>query len=435
MGRTVAIVRNLCRIRDLADKPDTRISAVFRILAGFEIALVISTWPLWWGDSDFPQVPLLPVFPGMIWSRVLTGLLLMSAVLILSRRIPATLETSSTRCAAVLALFAGLALLVLNQHRLQPWHWLFLMSLFWMLLLPGNARLTVIRHTICTVYVCSALSRISATPLSGMTGAIVFKSLAMLGFDELTPNNRLPIVFCHTLIVGELCVGLLLLKRGTRWAGCIGSNLLHVSLIIVLGPLGLNHHAGVLLWNLCFLCVVPVLFCRDKSAEVREGKELTGVTRTAIMLTWMFPLSGLIGLADNWPSWQLYSSRPENWILFVHRDDCNRLHRTLAEFTGEAAPLSDWCPIKLDRWSLAATGSPLYPEDRFQLAVCSSVLSMADGDVQFRIDVTEPITPFWWNRRQRSIISREEIENEKQRFILNTTAIHWNAPESLNHRD
>jgi len=423
VGCKVAIVRNLCRICALTVKPEARISFVFQLFAGFEVALVICSWPLWWGNSSFPQVPLLPVVPGILWSRILTAAFVMSAILIAARPISAVSGKFLSRCPVVVALLAGLAMVVLNQHRLQAWHWLFLLNLFWRLLLPDKAWFTVMRHTISSVYVCSALSRISAAPLSGMPGAIVFKSLAMLGFSDLSPDSRLPMVFCHSLILSELLVGLLLLTKRTRSAGCIGAILLHVSLLIVLGPFGLNHHAGVLLWNLCFLCVVPVLFWRDTPAEIMEAKKLNGVTRTAIMLTWLFPLSGLIGLADNWPSWQLYSSRPESWILLVHRDDCNQLPRTVAEFTGEPSPLSDWCPIKLDRWSLAETGSPLYPEDRFQLAVCRHVLSNGKGDIRFRVEVSEPATPIWWKRRQRLITSRRQLEDETQRFILKTTAV------------
>jgi hypothetical protein len=284
-----------------------------------------------------------------------------------------------------------------------------MLNLAWLLVLPRKDLLLAMRHTVAAVYVCSALSRISLTPEQGISGIIVRQLLELAGQSgwERTPAQIANL--CHLMTLGEFMTGLLLIfPRTQRW-GCLGAILLHSSLLLALGPLGLNHHAGVLLWNLCFLCLVPILFPLNQIVQAND-QPYSRRQRIILAMVWLFPVSGLFGVADNWPSWQLYSSRPETWILSVHEADHKLLPDTVQSFIADPAPLSEWCVIKLDRWSLEQTKSPMYPEDRFQRAVIESLLAQVPESVRFRIDISEPEFPYWWKRRERQIDTREDLQ-------------------------
>ena len=95
--------------------------------------------------------------------------------------------------------------------------------------------------------------------------------------------------------------------------------------------------------------------------------------RAAILFVWLFPLSGLFGIADNWPAWQLYSTRPETWTLRIKETDVHFLENHIQQHVSGPAPLDDWVVVRLDRWSLAETDSPLYPQGRFQKEVIHRV--------------------------------------------------------------
>jgi hypothetical protein len=309
---------------------------------------------------------------------------------------------------SIAAFVCSLVLAVSNQHRLQSWHWLTMLNLGWLIVLPRKDLLTAMRHTVAAVYVCSALSRISLTPELGVSGIIVRQLLELAGQSGWEMANASIAKLCHLMTLGEFMIGLLLVSPKTQRWGALGAILLHSSLLLALGPLGLNHHAGVLLWNLCFLCLVPILF--PISRIVENVDSAYAPRRTVVLLaTWLFPLSGLFGIADNWPSWQLYSSRPESWILSVHESDREHFPETVRNAIADPAPLSEWCVIKLDRWSLEQTRSPMYPEDRFQLAVIRSLLAQVPESVRFRVDISEPEFPFWWQRRERQIDNREDL--------------------------
>lgn len=250
------------------------------------------------------------------------------------------------------------------------------------------------------------------TPEQGIVGIIVRQLLELAGLAgwERTPEQIA--LFCHALSFGEFMTGVLLLFPRTQWLGKSGAILLHSSLLLALGPFGLNHHAGVLLWNLCFLCLVPILFPQTSLLE-KDASQRSRLQTLVIAATWSFPLSGLIGIADNWPSWQLYSSRPETWILSVHEADRELLPTLVRPHVSDPAPLSEWCPVRLDRWSLQQTKSPMYPEDRFQGAVIKSLLEKSPKTIRFRVDISEPEFPFWWSRRQRQIDNRVELSGRE----------------------
>lgn len=390
---------------DLTNKSESRAILAIKCLAAFEILLILVTFPLWWGTSAFPQVPLVVEFPPVL-NRMATVCLMLACTIIAS--LPIRDRSQLLTSASIVALVCSILLVVSNQHRLQSWHWLTMLNLAWLLVLPRKELLMAMRHTVAAVYVCSALSRISVSPEQGVSGIIVRQLLELAGQSgwETAPDQIAKL--CHLMTLGEFLIGLLLVFQSNQRWGCLGAILLHCSLLLALGPFGLNHHAGVLLWNLCFLCLVPILFpLRDRGQIHDHSRSLQ--QRFVLAATWLFPLSGLFGIADNWPSWQLYSSRPESWILSVHESDRALLPDRVQSFIAEPAPLSEWCAIKLDRWSLEQTKSPMYPEDRFQRAVIRNLLAQSSEPIRFQVDISEPEFPLWWKRRQRQINSRDEL--------------------------
>ena len=391
---------------DLTNNSESRAVLAIKCLAVFEIILIVATLPLWWGATAFPQVPLVVELPPVI-DQLATVCLMMACTVIVS--LPVRDRSQFLTSARVTSLVCSVMLVSSNQHRLQSWHWLMMLNLAWLIVLPRKDLLLAMRHTVAAVYVCSALSRISLTPEQGISGIIVRQLLELVGQSGWEMADASIAKLCHLMTLGEFLIGLLLVAPKTQRWGALGAILLHSSLLLALGPLGLNHHVGVLLWNLCFLCLVPILFPIRHAAENLDAAYAP--RRTVVLLaTWLFPLSGLLGVADNWPSWQLYSSRPETWILSVHEADRKLLPDTVQSFIAEPAPLSEWCVIKLDRWSLEHTRSPMYPEDRFQRAVIESLLAQVPESVRFRIDISEPEFPYWWKRRERQIDTREDLQ-------------------------
>lgn len=392
----------------------SRSHLAIRILAGFEIALIIATWPLWWGGHSFPQIPLMSVLavPQGV-DRLLVVILLAACGAIVCGANKLRWHMSIR----IVGLLAAVVLSLVNQHRLQAWHWLFMMSITASIYRPEYC-LTSLRSILGSVYVCSALSRITPTAHQGMSAAIVDQLLQMAGIAVRPGDGGTAEFLCHALNFAELIVGLLLLIPRLRRFGILSALALHGTLLVALGPFGLRHHFGVQLWNLCFMVLIPVVFSGVASFR-KSGRSLESqIFQASLCFVWVFPLSGLIGIADNWPSWQLYSTRPESWTLWIRSADKERLSASVKRHVSEPAPLEDWSAVRIDRWSLAETGSPIYPEDRFQFEVIRLIVGELPMGGAFRIEISEPHDWFWWRRKQRTILTNHDLDAEQTRFVF-----------------
>lgn len=394
--------------------------AAFGTYAVFEILLIVATWPLWWESSDFPAIPLTGLTMPPIVSRGLVLILVSCCCLVagfpLVRRFVGTKRHLRSPLSSI-ALAAGGALVLLNQHRLQPWHWLFLLLSASRLSSSAALQWKLMRHIVSTVYVCSALSRIAFAGESDLTDSILAQLVSTIGVS-LTAGSIAAKIVRVAAVAGELFAGLSLATGIAVGWGTTAAVLMHVCLFIALGPLGMNHSSGVLLWNLCLAVIVPMLFCASRTRLA--GSHAGWKDKCLITVIWVCPLSGLFGVLDNWPAWQLYSPRPESWVLFVHAEDTDQLPESVRRWTGPTEPLSDWVPILLDRWSLEATHSPLYPEDRFYCRLLGRVLKQLPENLRVQVRISEPQNPAWWRRRSRTLHNRPELDDQHHKFLLSS---------------
>ena len=399
----------------------TRADLALRCLATFQMLLMLATWPLWFAPGRFPVVPLFSQSLPILAIPLTSGLLFLTCLAMSLKPFPGTPtgNRAGRRLLCSIALVAAVVPVICNQHCLQAWHWLFILAMLITVTHTPESRAPQLRLTICTLYICSGLSRITANPQAGIAGLIARQLLEFLPGPADHTANTVNLA-CHVLSALEIITGILLLFdfRRTRVPAVVLAVLMHASLLLALGPIGLNHHPGVLLWNLCFPILVPLLFLRGLPPACRGRRFGVGG-----LLISAFSVSGLFGVADNWPAWQLYSARPESWTLWVHRSDTPELPQFLRQWLGSTAQ-EDWVPVRLDRLSLHQTGSPLYPEDRFQLAIISSTLNSLPDTVRFRVTVEEPRPLDWWNRSLRLISDRADLNQEHQTFILNSRVLH-----------
>ncbi len=385
-----------------------RQNLALRILAGFEIALIAATFPLWTGKHTFPVIPLVPGIrlPAIV-DHCIVCVLLTACVYIVA----AFKKSRWDSIAFGVGLTAAIVLFMLNQQRLQAWHWLFILGLATSFVRPENS-VKLMRSVLASVYVCSALSRFGPTVHHGMSAAIVGQLLRILHINPEIAAGQIGEVLCHALNVGELAVGILLILPGTRRYGILSAMVLHGTLLLALGPFGLRHHWGVLIWNICFLCLIPVIFAGPRTGLKSAGRDSDWGDRIATTFVWLFPLSGLVGIADNWPAWQLYSTRPESWTLQIHEQDLPKLPESVRPHVTSPLPFDDFIFVKLDRWSLSETGSPMYPQSRFQREVIRQVLTGFSDIHEFRIIISEPERWRWWRRVNRTLTTREELMDE-----------------------
>jgi hypothetical protein len=389
----------------LADSP-RRATWLRRVVGGFGLLLVAATWRLWTPQTVFPQVPmfrpLASLPPAADWLFAGTLLAALAAVLLLPDG--RTARWSMGVLAASLA-----ALFALDQQRMQPWAYLFVLLAVILSSCPPQAALRLARVLIVAFYFESALTKLDHSFLHTLGQQFLETLLGLAGIDaeRLMPGTRLALAAVFP--VGEMLVAVGLFFERTRRVALVGAILLHALLLVILGPWGLGHKPGVLLWNVYFIVQDLVLFglktAREEEAVPQARESMSRFALVLVVAAIGLPLLEPWGWFDTWPSWGLYASSAERVVLQVHRVAESDLPPALAPFIQES-PEGDraWLNVRLDRWALETLGAPIYPQARVQLGAAIAVAEGAGLAQRARI-IRFDKADRWTGERQYTVLS------------------------------
>ena len=423
-----------------------------RVWAAFGLLLILATWKLWTPQTEFPVVPLLAAA-----HYVSTSCDWFCLVALLGCLVAALGVTTRYQQPAKLGVVLLLAILFcMNQHRLQPWA--YQLAVFGILLsIPSPGRQIYLgRVVMISIYVFSAASKFDYLFVHTLGQQFLDTLLNALGLPRDLAPERLRPWLAGAFPSAELLVGLGLIWKRTRFVAAVGAILLHMLLLVVLGPWGLAHQPAVLLWNVQFIVLIGLLFIGVESqpyletemdkhsfrGSVREANfktaVVTGKRREAqcesLLKRWfatgstvlvgvavLAPLGEPLGWFDHWPSWQLYAPRNSRAIVSVMANRVDQLpphiQRLLPVNTGD----DPWLRLDIDRWSIEAVGAPIYPQDRFQVGVGLAIAERFELEGGIRVQ-WQTVADRWTGERDTSnLLGTRKIRESSGAFRLNAT--------------
>jgi hypothetical protein len=365
--------------RWIGDVPNSPLRTVLlrRALALFGLLLVAVTWRLWTPQDVFPQVPLVAAAARVPeWAQWL-GLAAMIAGMV------GALVAPNGRAATgslVVALVSMAAMIVLDQERLQPWAYQFILVALVLAWTEPRGAIVLLRLLIVSSYLHSGLTKLDHSFLHTLGQQFLAALVGIAGTSLEGWSEGARLALAAVFPVGEVLVAAGLLVARTRRAALVGAIGLHVLLLAILGPWGLDHKPAVLVWNVYFIVQDVLLFWRPREvvpAPARDGRPPRAPLPIAAMVAAavVLPLLAPWAWYDLWPSWGLYASSAERVRLEVHRQAKGELPEELQAFLEEPAdPSEPWLALRIDRWALETLQAPLYPQNRVQLGVAGAVV-------------------------------------------------------------
>ncbi|GAA4435611.1 MauE/DoxX family redox-associated membrane protein [Bremerella cremea] len=392
-----------------------------RLVALFLLLLMAATYPLWIDLTSFPAVPVwsfLCDVPPIADQILAGGLVLVAATLLIA-------GPQGTLASRLWLTLAGVLLLtfLLNQHRFQPWAYQVAVLSCFFGLVPGSLARRLTMAVALSVYFFSAVSKLNTSFVNELGNdflATLSSQVGMAWRPDLWSSDKW---FALAFPAFELITFVLLCIPRTRKLGVVAACAMHIGLIVVLGPLGLSHSWGVLLWNVFFFAQAILLFWFPANSE-EQPVEATSPwrVRSAIAICGavvLFPLLELAGIGDPWPAWGLYASHVGRTYLFVPRHVLGSLPEEMQPYVDEQSSEDWFVPILLDRWSLETTGAPIYPGERFAFAAARS-FAVKTKTVNFARLVIESPADRFSDERRAEAFAGDQISKEAQRFWLNT---------------
>jgi hypothetical protein len=398
------------------DPPGPRSLVAFRaVLAVATLAMLGLSWPLWVEAGGIPRVPFargLPEPPAFVCWGAFVGVI---AGLVAAAIGPAW----RAGLIGSVALLGGLV--VLDQNRLQPWAYQYLVTGLVLATADRAWSLRLARLFLIALYVHSGLSKLDVT-FADELGLLFLRT----GLSPFGPSpDAWPVAARRAAALGmagfELAVGIGLALRATRRVALVGALAVHATLIGILGPWGLKHSTIVLVWNGAILVEDLLLFgprAEGGGSSLRERLRTMPAVGWVVVAAAVLPFGERWGWWDSWPSFAVYASHNERTEIYVHRDDVRSLPRSIRRHA-LAIDAGPWLRIDLTGWSREARGVPFYPSGRVGDALAIWLARESRTVHPIRVVHLGRASRLSGRRERESGAGREAIERHAERYWLN----------------
>tara|TARA_R110002049_G_scaffold4601_4_gene31887 strand:+ start:129446 stop:130690 length:1245 start_codon:yes stop_codon:yes gene_type:complete len=401
-----------------------------RVWAAGLLCLVASTWRLWIYRADAFEIPMAGAFAS--WPEI--SLWMPSLGLIVAAL---ALLGGASRWLWWMVAACLVTAFLMNQHRLQPWA--YQSAIYSVVFASMNSPNTKrwLRPLAASVYLYSAAGKFDFQFAHTVGQTFLASAMSVVGgIPESwsdTTRSQLALLFP----AGELMIGIsLLIPHCRKIAGCLAM-VLHLSLLLALGPWGQAHSTGVLVWNILLVLQAYFLFVRTDQAQEawsrekrlsrdsdddntarREYRQGSILAKICVMVALFAPLGERGGYWDHWPSWALYSPHSSRILVEVHESRMKDLTEDLRGIVSDTPAGSRWHELALDDWSLSRIGVPIYPQARFQLAVADRIATEHDLGDAIRVIIRGPSDRWTGRRDERRLIGASEIHRELQKYWI-----------------
>jgi len=368
------------------------------------------------------------------WCDLLGVSILLASLLSVSLLARCATARNFALCAGIGAL---LILVLLDQSRFQPWAYLAMVLAFCMFAFQPSDAIRWMRLLVVSLYFYSAISKLDYSFLHTIGQQFLVTLASMIHIDI----GKWPLTVKLALAAGfptwELLVALGLSFPKTRIAAVAGAIAMHLALLLILGPWGLEHRLGVQMWNLYFIVQTVFLFglfgspektsCKGNgTGELAEQGTKPAPEKQpffARLVVWsvvLLPLLEPLGWFDHWPAWGLYASRTSQVTLLVHRTATNRLPERVRRHLEDIGTKNESVELNLDDWALDAVHAPIYPQARVQLGIAESVILRWNLSHRFMVVMSGTASRFSGKRQRRILQDLSALRRQASTYWINS---------------
>lgn len=256
---------------------------------------------------------------------------------------------------------------MLDQNRWQPYEYQYFITIVFLFCYRNNSKqfINYFSFLLAIIYVNSGIHKLSGAFLYAIWERMVLHQFFGLRYEIL--NN----IFVHYsgLLIGLLELsfgfGLLFFKKKRIIAQLLIG--MHIFILLLLSPTGLNYNSIVWPWNISMIFFLYVLFVQENTTQISFPNLWKGFNKIHFLYLGIFPIFCLFGWYDSFLSFNVYSGKSKRLEICIEN----------AEKASEYAPFiskSGICcknkiTIKSNNWSLKEMNIITYPEDRFLLGM------------------------------------------------------------------
>lgn len=328
---------------------EKQISYLIKGIALFWLLTKIWSYKTWITERLYPVIPPIEILgntPAFL-HRFLFGFSLLCLFTVLCFKI--------NRWLLIALFFSEIISCMLDTARWQPWEYMYLCILFVTIInfyKPKNILL--LSHLfLVSIYLFSGLHKFSRDFLSAVWLNMFLMDFLGLSIDFILKYK----LFFLGLLVPVIEVSLALLLLLSKYKKMISYLLIsmHLSIIIFIGPIGLQYNSVVWPWNLVMICILIVVYSKPIEFSYR-----TVLANSYWLILWFaMPVLSLFGSWYQYFSFNLYSGKGNQMYICL----LNNEEEFKPYFESSNSTLCGRKPtVNLQNWALKEIKSAPIPE-------------------------------------------------------------------------
>ena len=251
----------------------------------------------------------------------------------------------------------------LDYMRWQPWEYQYLLTLFFFLLTKDKKQfLSLLTFLLASTYIFSGIHKFSGSFLYTFWDKIVLYRLFGLSYNEFM--NPLYHYSGLVLSVVEVAIGLGILFVRTRKYFALLAIIMHLIIVLIFGPSGLNFNIIIFPWNLAMIALVGVLFYKNTEPNFSLSFFRSKFNTAIFILVGVMPVLCIFGKWDDYLSFNLYSGNIKTLVVCVEDVEEYPQLKPYQSTSRSSMYCNDSYLINTTTWALDELKVPVYPEER-----------------------------------------------------------------------
>jgi len=324
---------------------------------GWLFAKVLS-WRIWTTNRLLPTAPVfewLDYTPAIIHTVLFaTSLLLLILLLFLQKN----------KLCLIGLLGVEVVLCLLDQNRLLPWEYQYLFTIFIFIINSKNQKHipSVITFLLVSTYFYSGLSKLNESFLQTVWSRMMLKAFFRIPAN-ITAQNW---VHYSGYLLGAIellaAVGLLFVKTQVKSVWVL--ILMHLFILLLLGPFGLHGYRVLWPWNISMILFLVTIFLVKDDGTIVFDSITMGWNKVVILFWGILPAFSFFGYWDKNLSSNLFSADvPKMTICVRDTSACKPLQRFCYK-KDTPNTCKGLAKIDIQNWAISETSVSAYPEIR-----------------------------------------------------------------------
>lgn len=311
---------------------------------------------LWLANRVFPIVPIFS-FLDNVPNAIHLFLLVIAVVLLLL----IIVKPHKHQILLAIVIVEVLSCL-LDQNRWQPWQYQYICMFFviWYNRKKETVSLLLLIIIFSSTYFYSGLQKINPHFIKLMWQSAILKKTLHLPLHLLYNKNLLHIGYAIPVVEMALGIGLLFIK--TRKPAIILIILMHILLLIFIGPFGINYNKIVWPWNVAMI-IFSIILWKNKTS-IYHLKNIQLNANYIVLLAWIFlPILNIWGYWDSYFSSSLYTGKNKMCYIKIYNPPPNfelkKYYQNIKVYNDTTI-----ATIALHKWAMGEMGTPPCPQER-----------------------------------------------------------------------